>query len=59
MPVPEALAALGLHVGDSTDPRLLTETASVAEPRGEAVFTDRPDPVPSLDPEGTGDGPRP
>jgi S1-C subfamily serine protease len=52
VPAPDAMAALGIHVGDATDPGLLTETADLAAPHEEAVFTDQADPVPSLDPEG-------
>jgi hypothetical protein len=52
VPIPEVLEALGLRIGDATDPRLLTETASVTKPTQEAVFTDEADQAPSLDPEG-------
>jgi S1-C subfamily serine protease len=52
VPVPEALRALKLHQGDATDPRLLREKAEIEEESDEATFTDKPDAVPSLDPEG-------
>jgi S1-C subfamily serine protease len=52
VPVPEALSALGLHVGAATDPRLLTEVAPVAAQAESAAFTDKPDRVPSIDPDG-------
>jgi S1-C subfamily serine protease len=52
VPLPEALAALNLHIGDATDPALLTETANVAETPAARPLTDSPDAVPSLDPQG-------
>jgi S1-C subfamily serine protease len=52
VPIPEVLDALGLTIGDATDPSLLTEAATVAKPPQEALFTDTADEVPSLDPEG-------
>jgi S1-C subfamily serine protease len=51
VPMPEALEALNLHVGDATDPSLLTGSANVAESPTAHAFTDTPDAVPSLDPQ--------
>ncbi len=54
VPTHEALAALGLHVGDaaaSSDSRLLSETVATATPDETSAVHDDPDPVPSLDPE--------
>lgn len=50
VPSPEALAALGLHVADRTDPSLLTEISKDA-PKKVALFQDMADEKPSLDPE--------
>jgi hypothetical protein len=47
VPLPEALEALSLHVGDATDPALLTETAPVAAAASHALV-DTPDAVPRL-----------
>jgi S1-C subfamily serine protease len=52
VPVTEALRALNLHEGATTDPRLLQEKADVEDNTATAAFTDRPDRVPSLDPDG-------
>jgi hypothetical protein len=51
VPMREALSALGLKIGDATDPGLLTATASLAV-HDEVRLTDAEDPIPSLDPEG-------
>jgi S1-C subfamily serine protease len=52
VPVSEALRALGLHQGEATDPRLLREKAEVEAEAAAATFSDKPDAVTSLDPEG-------
>jgi S1-C subfamily serine protease len=52
VPTRETLAALGLRVGDATDPALLTATASLPAHGTDAIFKDVDDPIPSLDPEG-------
>jgi hypothetical protein len=52
VPLPEALAALALRVGDATDPALLTEKATVARSAAAPALTDTADPVPSLVPGG-------
>jgi S1-C subfamily serine protease len=51
VPMREALGALGLKIGDATDPSLLTTTAPLAT-HDDAVMRDTDDPIPSLDPEG-------
>jgi S1-C subfamily serine protease len=53
VPIPEALHALGLSLGNETDPRLLKETVKVAEPTdAPELVSEDPDPVPQIDPEG-------
>jgi S1-C subfamily serine protease len=52
VPTPEALAALGLRLGDTTDPSLLAGTSAVTVAEKTAVFHDLADAVPSVDPEG-------
>jgi S1-C subfamily serine protease len=53
VPIENALASLGLQVGDGTDPSLLTEKAEAAPPSPHAAaVVDAADPVPSLDPSG-------
>jgi serine protease Do len=49
VPIPEALGALNLRVGDATDTVLLTETAHGLDPAAVRALTDTPDGVPSLD----------
>jgi hypothetical protein len=52
IPVGDALAALGLRLGDTTDSKLLTEKASLDLAAEAPVVRDRDDPIPSLDPYG-------
>jgi S1-C subfamily serine protease len=52
VPTADALRALGLSVGTSTDAALLTEATAPDATPPVARFDDDPDPVPSLDPEG-------
>jgi hypothetical protein len=52
IPTGDALAALGLRLGDTTDSKLLTEKASLDSAMEAPVFRDREDPIPSLDPYG-------
>ena len=50
VPIGDALAALGLTVGDRTDPRLSTETSKAPAARPSVAIKDDADPRPSLDP---------
>jgi S1-C subfamily serine protease len=52
VPIDNALASLGLQVGDRTDPALFNEHADVTPPPHAAVIVDAADPVPSLEPVG-------
>ncbi len=49
VPVADALAALGLRLGDASDPGLLSETAKFDEAPKVALYKDLPDTVPWLD----------
>jgi S1-C subfamily serine protease len=50
IPMPEALGALNLRLGDATDSVLLTETAHGLDTAPVRALTDTPDGVPSLEP---------
>jgi S1-C subfamily serine protease len=52
VPTSETLAALGLTIGDKTDPKLSTETAIMPKKEAPERFDDEPDEKPSLDPIG-------
>lgn len=52
VPTADALTALGLSLGDGTEPRLFTEVGKTVEAPPPERVEDTPDPRPSLDPEG-------
>jgi hypothetical protein len=51
VPIADALSALGLRLGDTTDPKLLTGTAPTEHTAETPLYEDTADPVPPLDPE--------
>jgi hypothetical protein len=52
VPITDALAALGLRIGDASDPAPLSETAVLDEAPKVALYKDSADEIPSITPEG-------